>query len=183
MDDVVGRWPLVGLGLRREKSDQLETATGAARMSRKRDLTVAEYLCHMGEAVVCANVEAMRVARNILKTNSLDATIPISNQEVDVDGASFLPEGWFGLDEMEIECTSAVKVSRDKKGEPNGLAMTMSRGLLRRGMHVKFRAKFTRTGSVEGIEILRDAANESLRKALAGANIKTTIRKDVTDAS
>ena len=55
--------------------------------------------------------------------------------------------------------------SHDKKGEPLGLAISMSRGLLKKKMHVKFRAKFSKRGMVEGIEILRDIANDALRKA------------------
>ena len=147
-------------------------------MSKKRNLTVAEYLCHMGRAVVSANIEAMRYIRNTIKNNELDATLPIGNQAVEVDGITLIPEGWICLDEMEIECTSAVRVERNKKGEPVGLAMTMSKGLFRRGMHVKFRAKFSRKGTVEGVEILRDAYNESLRRALNSAGFQTPIQEN-----
>ena len=147
------------------------------RKPRKRDLTVAEYLCHMGEAVVRANIEAMRAVSQVLATDGLDVKIPISEHDVGVDGATLVPEGWIGLDEMEIECESGVRVSRDENGEPVGLAMTLNKGLLRHGMHVRFRAKFCRRGRVEGIEILRDAANESLRRALASQGLATKVTK------
>ena len=135
-------------------------------MSEQRDLTVAEYLCHMARAVVCANVEAVRMERDLLADNDLDTTIPVGGRSVKVDGASLIPEGWIGLDELEIECESAVKVARSDEGEPTGLAMTMTKGLVKRTMHVKFRAKFGRRGTVEGLEILRDTANKDLRDSL-----------------
>ena len=77
------------------------------------------------------------------------------------------------MDELEVECESAVAVVRDGSGKPAGLEMAMTKGLMQRGMHVKFRAKFTRKGTVEGIEILRDTANQDLRKQ--------TTKEDVTD--
>ena len=132
----------------------------------KRDLTVAEYLCHLAQAVVCANVEAVRMEAKLLAENDLDMEIPVGSQTVKVDGASLLPEGWIGLEEMEIECESAVKVVHDEEGNPAGLAMTLTKGLIKRTMHVKFRAKFGRRGTVEGIEILRDTANQDLKESL-----------------
>ena len=143
-------------------------ASGLLRVSlmKKRGLTVAEYLCHMGQAVVCANVEALRMERDLLASNDLDAEIPVGPRSVKVDGASILPEGWIGLEEMEIECESAVQVEYDADGEPTGLAMSMKRGIPYRDMHVKFRAKFNRRGTVEAFEILRDTANADLRETL-----------------
>ena len=142
----------------------------------KRDLTVAEYLCHMGRAVVEANVAAMkalRASRGALRTQA-----KIGKRTLTIDGVTVIPEGWHCLDEFEIECESAVRVSRDEDGEPTGLAILMSRGLLRRGMHVKFRAQFSRTGTVEAVEILRDAANEALRKELVTLKLVTSTGKE-----
>ena len=146
-------------------------------MAKKRDLTVAEYLCHMGQSVVTANVKAMEALRDPLVKDSLDAEMKIGEHVVRIDGASLIPEGWIGLDELEIECESDVTVSHDKNGEPLGLAISMSRGLLKKKMHVKFRAKFSRRGTVEGIEILRDSSNDALRQALKAQNITTNVTK------
>ena len=146
-------------------------------MAKKRDLTVAEYLCHMGRSVVTANVKAMEALRDPLVKDSLDAEMKIGEHVVRIDGATLIPEGWIGLDEMEIECESDVTVAYDKDGDPKGLSISMSRGLLKKKMHVKFRAKFSKRGMVEGIEILRDIANDALRKAAKTQNITTRITK------
>ena len=145
-------------------------------MPKKRDLTVAEYLCQMGQAVVCANIEAMRSLQEIVATDSLDAEMPIGEHTVKVDGASLMPEGHIGLDELEVECESDVSVSYNDDGKPIGLAMSMHRNLFKRCMHVKFKAKFSKRGEVEGIEVLRDVANEALRQTLVAQNITTNIR-------
>lgn len=141
------------------------------------DLTVAEYLAHIAESLVDANVAAMKAIRNLLGGNDLDIEIPLGGQVVELDGTTLTPEGFFLLDELEIECESQVEVARDGQGEPTGLAMVLRRGLMRRGMHVKFKAKFKRDGRVEAIEILRDAGNEALRKSLAGSGISITTRR------
>ena len=130
----------------------------------KKGLTVSEYLCHLGQAVLCANIETAKTARDLLAKGTLDGKVMIGDKTYEIDGASILPPGWFGLDELEIECESAVAVARDNDGNPVGLELTMSKGLLQRGMHVKFKAKFRRHGTVEGIEILRDTANQDLRE-------------------
>ena len=145
-------------------------------MTDKRSLTVAEYLQHMSRSVVEANVAAICQTRDLIASGKLDADIPIGNQVVHLDGISMSPDGWIRLDEMEIECESAVHVTHDDNGNPQGLAMSMSRGLFQRGMHVKFRAKFARSGSVEALEILRDAGNEVLRKEIEKLDI--TIKMD-----
>ena len=130
---------------------------------KKKPLTVAEYLCHLGRAVVCANMQTAREAKTFLEEGVLDTDVGIGERLLKVETASLYPPGWIGLDEMGIECESAVSVARDDAGEPIGLEMTMSRGLFRRGMHVKFKAKFNRHGTVEAMEILRDTANRDLR--------------------
>ena len=116
-------------------------------MAKKRDLTVAEYLCHMGKAVVTANIEAMRALRDSMVYDKLDALVPLGSHIIPIDGGSLIPEGWFGLDELEIECESSVAVSYDGKGEPIGLAIALNRGLFQKQMHVKFKAKFNRRGT------------------------------------
>ena len=145
--------------------------------SKKRDLTVAEYLCHMGAAVFCANVQAVREAQELLREDALSCQISIGDHKVSVDGTALVPEGWISLDEMEIECESAVTVSYDEEGNPKGLAMSMSQGLFKRGMHVKFRAKFCRRGTVEATEILRDTSNQALRDALKSVPVRMNVIK------
>ena len=136
-------------------------------MARKgRDLTISEYLMHMGKAVVEANLGSMKHAAELLGDDSLDSEVKIGDLVVPLDGTNIIPEGWYGLDKMEIECESAVAVARDKEGEPTGLALAMSRGLLRSNMNVRFKATFSRQGKVEALEILRHAGNEALRQEL-----------------
>ena len=144
-------------------------------MVKHAELTVAEYLVHMGKAVVEANITSMQTLSESLAEDQLDAQIPIGGVVVDMDGTVIVPEGWFTLDEMVIECESAVHVARDEEGTPTGLAMSMSKGLFKRGMHVKFKATFRRTGQVEGIEILRQAGNEALNRAIKGTNLSVKI--------
>ena len=55
--------------------------------------------------------------------------------------------------------------------------MSLSKGLFKKGMHVRFKAKFSRNGLVEGIEILRAAGNESLRQAINGTRLKVNIKR------
>ena len=140
-----------------------------------RPLTVAEYLSHMSRAVVAANLESIRATAEILASNDLDVEVPIGGQTVRMPGNALAPDGWIALDEMEIECESTVKVARDDDGKPIGLAMTLSQGLHQRGMSVKFKAKFSRRGQVEAIEILRDAANKGLQLALHSADTVPTL--------
>ena len=154
-----------------------------SRKPKKKPLTVGEYLCHMGQAVLCCNVEAIRTEIALLTSNELDVKVPIGEHETFMDGASIIPEGWHGLDEMEIECESAVKVEHDENGNPTGLSMTMTKGLFTRGMHVKFKAKFSRKGTVEAVEILREAANHALRNALNSEGIKIGIKPKPTEES
>ena len=45
---------------------------------------------------------------------------PLAAFTVEMDGTVVTPEGWFGLDEMEIECESSVHVARDEDGNPTG---------------------------------------------------------------
>ena len=142
----------------------------------KRGLTVAEYLGHMARSVVAANTASICETRDLIASGDLDAEIPVGDQKVMLDGISMAPDGWIRLDELEIECESAVHVVHDDKGEPQGLAMSMSRGLFNRGMHVKFKATFNRSGSVEALEILRDAGNEALRREVQELNI--TVKKE-----
>ena len=144
----------------------------------KRHLTIGEYLSHMGKAILAANVTAIKETRDLIASNELDAKIPIGDHMVTMDGVSLNPEGWHRLDEMEIVCESAVHVVHDKEGEPSGLALSMTKGLFNRGMHVKFRAKFTRGGTVEALEILRDAGNDALRQELVRLNIEVKSNKD-----
>ena len=147
------------------------------------DLTVAEYLAHMGQAVVQANIAAICTTRDIITSGELNAEIPVGAQTVHLDGVSMAPDGWIRLDTMEIECESAVHVTHGDDGEPRGLAMSMSRGLYGRGMHVKFKATFARSGSVEALEILRDAGNEALRREVAKLNITTNITREATNGT
>ena len=144
-------------------------------MGKKRDFTIAEYLAHMGKAVVTANIEAIKATKDILASNELDSDIPICEHTIHMDGTTLAPEGWMGLDKMEIECESFVHALHDEEGNPTGLAMSMKRGLCSKGMHVKFRANFLRSGTIEGIEIIREAGNQSLRRAIESQNITTNI--------
>ena len=144
-------------------------------MAKKRDFTIAEYLSHMGKAVVEANRVAIETTRDIITSNDLDSEIEICGNKIHMDGTSIVPEGWIRLDKMEIECESHVYATYDDAGEPAGLAMPMTRGLLRKGMHVKFKAKFGRSGMVEALEILRDASNKSLGSAIGAANLTTQV--------
>ena len=144
-------------------------------MAKKRDLTIAEYLAHMGRSVIEANLEAIKATRDILASDQLDTTVTICDNEVRLDGTVLAPQGWIGLDRFEIECESEVYPVHDENGEPAGLAMPMKRRLFRHGMHVKFKASFSRSGTIEGIEILRDAGNNSLRQVLASLPLKTHI--------
>ena len=146
-------------------------------MPKKPDLTVAEYLAHMGQAVVQANILSMKTLMDAVENDGLDAKVPIGGVTVNVDGTVITPEGWFGLDELEIECESAVHVARDGDGNPTGLAMSMTKGLFNKGMHVRFRAKYTRQGLVEGIEILRAAGNQALQQAINGTRLRVNINQ------
>ena len=138
----------------------------------KRDLTVGEYLSHMAEAVVLANLSAMETVRGILADGKLKVEIPVGDKTVVVQGQSLTPDGYIDLTELEIECESAVHVAYDDDGEPIGLSMSMKRGLFNRDTHVKFRAKFHRHGTIEAVEILRDAADAALRRELERIEIK-----------
>ena len=146
-------------------------------MPKHKDLTVAEYLSHLSRAVVDANIAAICETREVITSGALNAKIPVGNQVVNLDGISMAPDGWIRLDEMEIECESAVHVSHDEEGNPSGLAMSMTRGLFRRGMHVKFKATFKRSGSVEALEILRDAGNEALRLEVTRLGIQVNSKE------
>ena len=151
-------------------------------MSKKRDLTVAEYLCHMGQAVLEANINAMQVERDLLVNNELDAIISLGRRKVKMRGASVLPEGYFTLKQLELECESAVVVARDDEGEPIGLAMTMTKGLVKRKMHVKFRATFEKQGTVEAFEILRDTANNDMRNEIdQGGDLTDALKRAEDD--
>ena len=113
----------------------------------------------------------MQTIRDILGSQDLDIRIPLGENSLTLDGLSITPEGFIDLEEMEIECESAVKVSHDENGEPVGLAIMMTRGLFSRATHVKFKAKFHRHGTIEAVEILRDASNEVLRRELERTGI------------
>ena len=138
----------------------------------KRDLTVGEYLSDMAKAVVHANLAAMETARDILATGKLRVEVPIGDATAVVKGPSLTPDGYVDLDEFEIECESSVHVAYDEHGEPTGLSMSMKRGLFKRDTHVKFRAKFHRHGTIEAVEILRDAADAALRREMERLEIK-----------
>lgn len=142
------------------------------------NLTIAEYLQHMGRAFAIASLAGPAVIQEVLKDNLLDAEIPLGDQTVPMDGATMVPEGFFDLDEFEIECESAVEPAIDADGNVEGLALTMSRGVLSRKMHVKFKAKFVRNGKVESVEIMRDAGNNLLRRDIEKANIRSRNKED-----
>lgn len=137
-----------------------------------KQLTVAEYLEHMSRAFVTASLAGPAVIQEVLREDALDAEIPLGDHIIKTDSATWMPEGFFDLDELEIECESGVEVAKDADGTPIGLAMTMRRGLVSRGMHVKFKAKYVRKGKIESVEILRDAGNDLLRRELERTNIK-----------
>ena len=67
----------------------------------------------MGQAVVTDHRE--ETLRDPLVKDSLDAEMKIGEHVVRIDGASLIPEGWIGLDEMEIECESDVTVRTTKR--------------------------------------------------------------------
>lgn len=141
------------------------------------DLTVGEYLAHLSQSLVHANIEAMKMLAELASSNDLDVEVPLGGRTIELDGTTLTPQGFFALDELEIECESDVQVSRDDDGTPTGLAMVMKRGLMRRNMRVKFRAKFKRGGTIEAVEILRDAGNEALRQSLAQAGIMIKVKE------
>ena len=132
----------------------------------KRDLTVSEYLSHMARSMVEANADAMEAIRDLVDSGKLKLDVPIGDQVAHLKGLSLTPQGFFELDELEIECESSVHVAYDDNDEPIGLAMSMKKGLFERDMHVKFRAKFRRRGTIEGLEVLRDASNAALSQEL-----------------
>ena len=135
-------------------------------MAKKRDLTVGEYLSHMAKSMVEANADAVEAIHALIDSGRLKLGIPIGDQVAELKGLSLTPQGFFELDELEIECESSVHVAHHDSGEPIGLAMSMKRGLFERDMHVKFRAIFRRRGTIEAVEILRDTSNSLLKKEL-----------------
>ena len=144
-------------------------------MAKKEELTVSQYLQHMGHALVEANIQSMMMLRETMASNMLDGDVPLCDRTIHMDGTTITPEGWFRMDELEIECESAVHVAHDDDGKAKGLAMSMKNGLFKKGMQVKFRAKFVRSGNIEAIEILRDAGNDALRKHLTPLPLKIQV--------
>ena len=142
-------------------------------MAKLRGLTVGQYLSFLGRSVAEANEIAMTTVRELIESNRLDASVPLYDNTVSMDGTSLTPDGVVLLDDFDIECESGVEVAHDDNGEPIGLAMTMKRGnLVRRGMVVKFRARYRHTGHIEAVEILREAGNDALRKHLTAQGLQ-----------
>ena len=139
---------------------------------KKDDFTVVEFLQHMGRGVVETNIQAMKMLQETMSSNDLDGAVPLGKHKIQMDGVTITPEGWFRLDELEIECESSVHIARDENGEAAGLAISMSKGLFKKGMNVTFRAKYSRSGMIEAVEILRTRGNEVLKQTIAGLEVK-----------
>ena len=129
----------------------------------KKNLTVADYLSHISEAFAVAGMVGADVVQKALMSSE-NISINIGDDIIEIPEAAFIPEGYFGLDSLEIECRSGVEVEYDDKGNAIGLAMTMSDGLSKNGMHVQFKAKFKRNDSIESMEIIREGQNRLTRR-------------------
>ena len=150
-------------------------------MAKLPSLTVGEYLAFLGHSVAEANEIAMSTVRDLMQSNRLDAEVPLYDKTIPLDTTSLTPEGVVLMDDFEIECESGVEIARDGDGNPVGLAMTMKRGnLVRRGMVVKFKARYRHAGHIEAVEILREAGNDALRQHLAAQGILVTKKKETS---
>ena len=149
-------------------------------MASQPHLTVGQYLAFLGRSVAEANEIAMQTVRDLMESNRLDASVPLYDKTIPMDGTSLMPEGVVLMDDFTIECESGVEIARDDEGEPVGLAMTMKRNLVRRGTMVKFKAHFKHTAHIDAIEVLRDAGNDALRKHLAAQGIQVIPKQETS---
>ena len=143
-----------------------------------RGLTIGEWLGHIVEECNLANILGVKMNIGVIADNSLDVTVPVGGIDFHVDGASVIPETYFGIKELVAEVETDVEIARDDNGEPVGLSLLMKRGIIRRSSRVKFRVKLGRGGTVEAFNILKDAANSQLTKeaSKAGIDIKSQKR-------
>ena len=142
-----------------------------------RGLTLSEWVGHFVEEANEANILGVKVNLGVIADNSLDVTVPVGDVDFHVDGASVIPEDYFGLKKLTAEVETDVEIARDENGEPVGLSLLMKRGLLRRGSRVKFKVELGRGGTVEAFNILKDAANSQLTKEAARAGIEIKSQK------
>ena len=147
------------------------------RGKQGRGLTIGEWLGHIVEEANLANILGVKVNIGVIADNSLDVTVPVGDVNFHVDGASVIPEDYFGLKKLIAEVDTDVEIARDDNGEPVGLSLLMKRNLIRRGSRVKFRVELGRSGTVEAFNILKDAANSQLTKEAARAGIEIKSQK------
>ena len=137
-------------------------------MSKESLPTIEQFLGEVGKAAGYAQAEAVRYLAKLVADGHLDVKVPLGEQLIELDGVSLLPTDLVALSKLVIETEGDVvfKGSPDGKARP---AVRFHRGLFNRAARVKVRATFCGQGSLEGIEILRDKANEMLRESLDAA--------------
>lgn len=142
------------------------------------NISLVDFLAQMGRAVAHAKIEAVRhYSEILLAQDTLDMIVPLADEKIPVDGAALLPKGLPQLDTLEIECETEISsVEAPRSGDDQekvpipDLQMSLTKGLFRRGFHVKIKAVYTTSGPVEALEMLRNHAEEKLRDALGETN-------------
>ena len=137
-------------------------------MSKEALPTIEQFLGEVGKAAGYAQAEAVRYLAKLVADGHLDATVPLGEQKIFLDGVALLPSDLVTLKKLTIETEGDVIF----KGVGGCPAVRFHRGLFSRAARVKVRAEFGRQGALEGIEILRDKANEMLREEVADAEAK-----------
>ena len=125
-----------------------------------------QYLSEIGKGICHAYIGSVKYYfKALLGSDDLDTKVNIGGQKVEVDGVSLLPAEVIALKSLEVE--TETDISFDKtNGKP---VMGMSKGLFNRKTHVKIKAKFGSTGSLEAFEVLRNEGDRQLQDQLEKA--------------